>query len=166
MSAQNDRWRRQSPQRNQRPSQAHSRDRSLGGSGYNTPASKQDPDRSSYSGNAWGSQKGRGDQRQAQAQAQRQSAQPAAAPQGYQEQEHTPVNGFNSREAKETMKKWYQEANAVGSDGKSALYKPKGDAAPRSAGPWGSKPNTMANGQDFWVQLRKQISALESGKST
>ncbi|KAH7065364.1 hypothetical protein B0J12DRAFT_734686 [Macrophomina phaseolina] len=145
MSAQNDRWRRQSPQRNQRPSQAHSRDRSLGGSGYNTPASKQDPDRSSYSGNAWGSQKGRGDQRQAQAQAQRQSAQPAAAPRGTKRQ---------------------MLSDLVSYDGKSALYKPKGDAAPRSAGPWGSKPNTMANGQDFWVQLRKQISALESGKST
>lgn len=24
-------------------------------------------------------------------------------------------------------------------DGKSSLYKPQGDAAPRSAGPWGSK---------------------------
>ncbi|KAK7728501.1 hypothetical protein SLS57_002389 [Botryosphaeria dothidea] len=164
MSAQNDRWRRQSPQRSQRPSQAHSRDRSIGGSGYNTPTSKQDADRSSYSGNAWG-QKGRGDV-QRQAQVQRQSAPPAATPQGYQEQEHAPVNGFNSKEAKVTMKKWYQEANAIGADGKSSLYKPQGDAAPRSAGPWGSKPNTMANGQDFWVQLRKQIAALESSKST
>lgn len=97
------RWRRQSPQRSQRPSQAHSRDRSIGGSGYNTPTSKQDADRSSYSGNAWG-QKGRGDV-QRQAQVQRQSAPPAATPQGYQEQEHAPVNGFNSKEAKVTMKK-------------------------------------------------------------
>ncbi|KAL1619309.1 hypothetical protein SLS56_010147 [Neofusicoccum ribis] len=155
MSAQNDRWRRQSPQRNQRPSQAHSRDRSIGGSGYSTPTSKQDVDRSSYSGNAWGSQKGRGDA-QRQPQAHRQSGPPAAAQQGYQEQEHTSVNGFNSREAKDTLKKY----------GKSPLYKPQGDVAARTGGAWGIKPNTMANGQDFWVHLRKQISALESGKST
>lgn len=76
------------------------------------------------------------------------------------------MNGFNSREAKDTLKKWYQEANAAGADGKSPLYKPQGDVAARTGGAWGIKPNTMANGQDFWVHLRKQISALESGKST
>lgn len=97
------RWRRQSPQRNQRPHQAHSRDRSIGGSGHNTPTPKQDADRSSYSGNVWG-QKGRGDA-QRQAQANRQSAPPAAAQQGYQEQAHRPVNGFNSKETKDALRK-------------------------------------------------------------
>ncbi|KKY19892.1 hypothetical protein UCDDS831_g05177 [Diplodia seriata] len=164
MSAPNDRWRRQSPQRNQRPQQAHSRDRSMGSSGYNTPTAKQDADRSSYTGNVWG-QKGGGNA-QRQAQANRQSAPPAAAQQGYQEQAHRPVNGFNSKETKDALRKWYQDASAAGPDGKSPLYKPQGDVGARNASPWGSKPNTMANGQDFWVQLRKQMSALESGKPT
>ncbi|KAK8191441.1 hypothetical protein IWZ00DRAFT_544641 [Phyllosticta capitalensis] len=166
MSASNDRWRRQSPQRNQqRFSQAQSRDPSIGGSGQNTPTGKPDNDRpgiSNFSGNAWGNQKGR-NQPQGQSGNQRASAPPGAFQGGFQE-EHTPVNGFNSKEAKDTLKKWYQESQ-TGNDGKQLLYKPQGDVAPRAAGPWGSKPNTMANGQDFWVQVRKQIGALESSKT-
>ncbi|KAF2142034.1 uncharacterized protein K452DRAFT_318353 [Aplosporella prunicola CBS 121167] len=163
MSAQNAAWRRQSPQRpNNQQRGPHSRDRSAGASGYNTPTSKQDQGMSNYSGNAWG-QKGRGG---GQGGAGQRASAPPAGPQGYQE-EHIPVKGFNSKEAKYTLKKWYQDANKVGSgDGKSVLYKPQGDVTMRSGGVWGSKPNTMANGQDFWVQLRKQVSAFDSGKAT
>ncbi|KAI9790454.1 MAG: hypothetical protein M1816_005118 [Peltula sp. TS41687] len=31
----------------------------------------------------------------------------------------------------------------------------------KAAGPWGSKPNHMANGQDFFVQLRKGMATLQ-----
>ncbi|GJP92603.1 PAP2 family protein [Aspergillus niger] len=43
-------------------------------------------------------------------------------------------------------------------------YKPQGkDVNNRASGPWGAKPNQMANGKDFFLELRKQVTALQQG---
>ncbi|GAB1215671.1 hypothetical protein ATERTT37_004863 [Aspergillus terreus] len=47
---------------------------------------------------------------------------------------------------------------------KPFFYRPGGkDANNRAGGPWGSKPNNMANGKDFFLELRKQVTALRQG---
>ncbi|KAL2825323.1 hypothetical protein BDW59DRAFT_146422 [Aspergillus cavernicola] len=76
---------------------------------------------------------------------------------GLGQEQHIPVGGFNAAEAKAALKK------APGAP-KSFVYKLQGkDANNRGGGPWGSKANTMANGKDFFVELRKQVSALRKG---
>ncbi|KZF25013.1 hypothetical protein L228DRAFT_60128 [Xylona heveae TC161] len=74
------------------------------------------------------------------------------------EEEHVPVNGFNARDAREMLKRGYF-------DSMNAAYKSAGKdaASTKSGGPWGSKPNTMAGGQDFLLQLRKQLASLQQG---
>ncbi|KAL5041799.1 hypothetical protein BDW71DRAFT_191108 [Aspergillus fruticulosus] len=73
--------------------------------------------------------------------------------------QHTPVGGFNAAEAKAALRR------APGAP-KSHFYKAQGkDASNRASGPWGSKPNTMANGKDFFLELRKQVTALRQGGS-
>ncbi|OJJ55172.1 hypothetical protein ASPSYDRAFT_49346 [Aspergillus sydowii CBS 593.65] len=74
---------------------------------------------------------------------------------GLQEQ-HVPVGGFNAAEAKAALRR----------APRPYFYKPQGkDANNRASGPWGSKPNTMANGKDFFLELRKQVSALRQGEN-
>ncbi|KAF4251564.1 hypothetical protein LV164_003229 [Aspergillus fumigatus] len=48
---------------------------------------------------------------------------------------------------------------------KPFFYRPNGKDANsnRASGPWGAKPNTMANGKDFFLELRKQVTALRQG---
>ncbi|KAI9930120.1 hypothetical protein MW887_011930 [Aspergillus wentii] len=72
--------------------------------------------------------------------------------------EHVPVRGFNSAEAKRALRKGPGDA-------KTPIYKPTGKDANnnKAGGPWGSKPNTMANGKDFFLELRKQITTLRQG---
>ncbi|KAL6236750.1 hypothetical protein BDW75DRAFT_229265 [Aspergillus navahoensis] len=70
--------------------------------------------------------------------------------------QHTPVGGFNAAEAKAALRR----------APKPYFYKAQGkDANNRASGPWGSKPNTMANGKDFFLELRKQVTALRQGGS-
>ncbi|GLI79098.1 hypothetical protein PoHVEF18_007423 [Penicillium ochrochloron] len=59
-------------------------------------------------------------------------------------------------EAKNVLKKGPHEPKAL-------LYKPAGKDSnnQRSGGPWGSKSNTMANGKDFFIELRKQVASLQ-----
>ncbi|KAJ5404141.1 hypothetical protein N7509_004012 [Penicillium cosmopolitanum] len=66
--------------------------------------------------------------------------------------QHVPVKGFNAGEAKSLLKK-------------VPFYKPTGKDAnnQKSGGPWGAKANTMANGKDFFVELRKQVASLQRG---
>ncbi|KAL3451699.1 hypothetical protein BJX65DRAFT_268429 [Aspergillus insuetus] len=78
---------------------------------------------------------------------------------GPSQEQHVPVGGFNAAEAKAALKR------GPGAP-KSFFYKLQGkDANNRGSGPWASKPNTMANGKDFFVELRKQVSALHQGES-
>ncbi|KAL2866185.1 uncharacterized protein BJX67DRAFT_382002 [Aspergillus lucknowensis] len=73
---------------------------------------------------------------------------------GPNQEPHVPVGGFNAAEAKAALKK----------APKPFFYKLQGkDSSKGAGGPWGSKPNTMANGKDFFVELRKQVSALRQG---
>ena len=82
-----------------------------------------------------------------------------------------PVNEFNAQEVKEGLK-------AI-SEPKPAIYKPTEKVQnTRAAGPWGSKraclfvgavimltnpANMTANGKDFFLELRKQMTALQHG---
>lgn len=75
--------------------------------------------------------------------------------------EHRPVNGYNAKEVKDFLKK-VQETSNTGET--KAATKTEASATPgkrSSGGAWGAKPSQMANGQDFWVQLTKQVAQLE-----
>ncbi|GAB1194189.1 hypothetical protein APSETT444_003430 [Aspergillus pseudonomiae] len=73
---------------------------------------------------------------------------------GPAQEQHVPVRGFNAAEAKGALRR----------KPKPFFYKPGGKDTNRS-GPWGSKPNTMANGKDFFLELRKQITTLRQGNN-
>ncbi|KAI9372941.1 hypothetical protein BJX61DRAFT_505195 [Aspergillus egyptiacus] len=76
---------------------------------------------------------------------------------GDSREQHVAAGGFNVAEAKAALKR------APGAP-KPLVYKPEGkDVNNRASGPWGAKPNTMANGKDFFLELRKQITALRQG---
>ncbi|KAL4888346.1 hypothetical protein BDV59DRAFT_139764 [Aspergillus ambiguus] len=76
---------------------------------------------------------------------------------GPAQEQHVPVQGFNAAESKAALKRGPGEQ-------KPFFYRPGGkDANNRSGGPWGSKPNNMANGKDFFLELRKQVTALRQG---
>ncbi|KAL2218605.1 hypothetical protein M432DRAFT_613651 [Thermoascus aurantiacus ATCC 26904] len=77
-------------------------------------------------------------------------------PAGPPQEQHIPVRGFNASESKGALRRSPGEA-------KPAVYKPSGKEVnnTRASGPWGSKPNTMANGKDFFLELRKQVTALQ-----
>ncbi|KAL4803231.1 hypothetical protein BDV18DRAFT_163281 [Aspergillus unguis] len=71
--------------------------------------------------------------------------------------QHTPVGGFNAAEAKGALRRGPGAPRPY-------FYRPQGkDANNRAGGPWGAKPNTMANGKDFFLELRKQVTALRQG---
>ncbi|KAK2765490.1 hypothetical protein FQN54_008344 [Arachnomyces sp. PD_36] len=79
------------------------------------------------------------------------------------QEQHIPVSGFNGSESKDALRRVYQ-ASGPG-ESKPAVYKATGKDAnnARSSGPWASKPNTMVNGKDFFLELRKQVSASHQG---
>lgn len=83
---------------------------------------------------------------------------------GPPQEQHVPVRGFNALEVRDTLKNGY---NSVGSEHMRSLkYKASGTQpknAKSSGSPWASRPNHMANGKDFFFELRKQISALQQG---
>ncbi|OOO13408.1 hypothetical protein OAory_01011570 [Aspergillus oryzae] len=92
---------------------------------------------------------------------------------GPAQEQHVPVRGFNAAEAKAALKRnsrgtlFCDVQTPIGSltvliEPKPFFYKPGGKDTNRS-GPWGSKPNTMANGKDFFLELRKQITNLRQG---
>ncbi|KAF2270817.1 hypothetical protein CC78DRAFT_1175 [Lojkania enalia] len=86
---------------------------------------------------------------------------------GGRQQQHVPVKEFNAAEVKEFLKKRYLES--VG-DQSSVYHKVQGDSvAKRSSGAWGSRGNMshlMPSGQDFFNQLKKQLQAIEQGKTS
>ncbi|KAF7510870.1 hypothetical protein GJ744_005700 [Endocarpon pusillum] len=76
-------------------------------------------------------------------------------------QEHVPIIGYNAREVESAMKSPVES--------QPLMYKPAEKANPRrrsGSTPWDSKPNLMANGKDFWVDLRKQFTALQRSGGT
>ncbi|CAG8739567.1 1773_t:CDS:2, partial [Acaulospora morrowiae] len=75
--------------------------------------------------------------------------------------EHVPVNNFNSQEVdtflnngwKEELERYY---NNTPESEKPEMYKPTEKAwGPKSGPVWGQKPHLMANGNDFYTELRK-----------
>ncbi|KAI7286925.1 hypothetical protein KC345_g913 [Hortaea werneckii] len=71
---------------------------------------------------------------------------------------HASVNGFNASEVKAFLSRDVKTAPST--------YKvTEGGGAGRSGGggAWGSKPNAMANGQPFFVQLAKSVATIEGG---
>ncbi|EER29440.1 hypothetical protein D8B26_004017 [Coccidioides posadasii str. Silveira] len=80
---------------------------------------------------------------------------------GPAQEPHIPVRGFNGAELKDALRKGYEPAGP--GEPQPMAYKSNGKDANniRSSGPWASKPNTMVNGKDFFLELRKQISGLQ-----
>ncbi|KAF7161283.1 hypothetical protein CNMCM5623_006900 [Aspergillus felis] len=95
-------------------------------------------------------------------------------------QEHVPVRGLNSAELKAALRRGGHPESSTSilydlltlsgvylgpGEPKPFFYRPSGKDANsnRGSGPWGAKPNTMANGKDFFLELRKQVSALREG---
>ncbi|KAL8848443.1 MAG: hypothetical protein Q9221_006550 [Calogaya cf. arnoldii] len=57
-----------------------------------------------------------------------------APPQGPAQEQHVPVNGFNAQEARDTLRTGTTEQGLA---------------------------NTMGNGKDFFLELRKQLSSMQ-----
>ncbi|ETI26204.1 hypothetical protein G647_02981 [Cladophialophora carrionii CBS 160.54] len=68
--------------------------------------------------------------------------------------DHIPMAGFNAGAVEAMLKQGYEP--------KTSLYKPDAKSqAPSPSSPWGAKPGSMANGKDFWLDLRRQVAALQ-----
>ncbi|KIX01664.1 uncharacterized protein Z518_09390 [Rhinocladiella mackenziei CBS 650.93] len=68
--------------------------------------------------------------------------------------DHGPMPGFNSDAVEAMLKQGYEA--------KAPLYKPDAKSqGAKSESPWGMKPGAMASGKDFWLDLRKQVTALQ-----
>ncbi|KAI4187911.1 MAG: hypothetical protein LQ348_004003 [Seirophora lacunosa] len=81
----------------------------------------------------------------------REASQPGPA-----QEQHVSVNGFNAQDARNVLR------NGLSEHKKAVNYKPSGQAqGTRSGSPWASKPNTMGNGKDFFLELRKQLTAIQ-----
>ncbi|KAI9749995.1 MAG: hypothetical protein M1815_002077 [Lichina confinis] len=86
-----------------------------------------------------------------------------------------PAPRFDAQEAKELLQQGCyssrlnsplqppDRALGLGDPDRATLYKPANGAVTtnKSASPWASKANQMANGLDFFVQLRKGVAALQ-----
>ncbi|KAH8700781.1 hypothetical protein BGW36DRAFT_374950 [Talaromyces proteolyticus] len=134
-----DRWRGGRPFENRQPTQRNSglgsRDRTGGSQGGGSRGGQS---------NSWAGPRGQ------------------AAPSPTQEQ-HIPVNEFNAAECKTALERVPTQPAPI-------KYRPSGlpakdVATNRASGPWGVKPNSMASGKDFFLELRKQVGALQNGSS-
>ncbi|EXJ88433.1 hypothetical protein A1O1_05363 [Capronia coronata CBS 617.96] len=74
-------------------------------------------------------------------------------------EQHVAMAGFNSDAVEAVLRQ--------GLDTKAPVYKP--ETTPQTTkpeSPWGLKPGAMANGKDFWLDLRKQVAALQQTGGT
>ena len=96
---------------------------------------------------------------------------PAPAPQAAPEEPHVPMNNFNATEIEALL-------NASANE-EVEHYKPD-KPTPKAGGAWGAKreshlnlggrsyiltvfaAGTMANGKDFWLELRRQVTELQA----
>jgi hypothetical protein len=75
--------------------------------------------------------------------------------------EHDPVNHFNAQEVSNYLNNTWKEAldryhdNNLSDSEKPELYRP--EKAWGGAHSWGQKGNLMANGKDFFAELRKSL---------
>ncbi|MCJ1233022.1 hypothetical protein MMC14_000976 [Varicellaria rhodocarpa] len=77
------------------------------------------------------------------------------------QEQNNSAKRFNVQETKEALKKGY--ASVAAEDPQLLYYKPPAGSAnnTKASGPWASKPNTMASGKDFFLELRKQLSSSQ-----
>ncbi|CAG8108361.1 unnamed protein product [Penicillium salamii] len=74
------------------------------------------------------------------------------------QEQHVPVRGFNTAEVKNVLKKGPRETKAC------TPYKSTAKDGPNQRSTaTGPKAHFMGNGKDFFVELRKQIAALQRG---
>ncbi|KAF2095443.1 hypothetical protein NA57DRAFT_79168 [Rhizodiscina lignyota] len=90
----------------------------------------------------------------------------ATTPAAPVEERHVPLNEFNAVETKQLLKKSYQTAVAGSGDEKSLLWKQPQDSPAQAKSVWGTRPDRMHGGRDFWNGFIKQVNSLEQGKST
>ncbi|MCJ1287366.1 hypothetical protein MMC26_006715 [Xylographa opegraphella] len=129
-------------QANQRAKQGASRKGSYNNAPQDKSSGKPDTVSTMASGNAWGNERNKSEPQNATA-----DQQPAAA-------------GFNAKDTREFLKRAF--ASISSEDSKALRYKaPTGFPSTKAGGPWASKPNTMGSGKDFFLELRKQVSALQ-----
>ncbi|KEF63762.1 uncharacterized protein A1O9_01740 [Exophiala aquamarina CBS 119918] len=73
--------------------------------------------------------------------------------------EHVPLAGFNPDAVDAALKQGFES--------KAPLFKP--EAKPQTTkteSPWGVKAGAMTSGKDFWLDLRKQVFALQQSGGT
>ncbi|OQE26156.1 hypothetical protein PENFLA_c007G00513 [Penicillium flavigenum] len=72
------------------------------------------------------------------------------------QEQHVPVRGFNTAEVKNVLKAGHYETKM------STPYKSHfKDGPTQRSTAWGPKAQNMANGKDFFLELRKQIASLQ-----
>ncbi|KAJ5512894.1 hypothetical protein N7463_002446 [Penicillium fimorum] len=72
------------------------------------------------------------------------------------QEQHVPVRGFNTAEVKSTLKPGPNEIKL------STPYKPQSKDGPtQRSTACGAKAQNMANGKDFFLELRRQIASLQ-----
>ncbi|MCJ1322789.1 hypothetical protein MMC15_008139 [Xylographa vitiligo] len=132
-------------QPNQRPKQGASRKGSYNNILQEKSSEKPDSVSAMASGNAWGNERNKSEARNA------------------TEDQQTPAAGFNAKDTREFLKRAF--ASISSEDSKALRYKaPTAPASMKTGGPWASKPNTMGSGKDFFLELRKQVSALQQNE--
>ncbi|KAM0799268.1 hypothetical protein BDR22DRAFT_326717 [Usnea florida] len=70
-----------------------------------------------------------------------------------------PALPFNSQEVRDCLKNAFKSLSPE--EVKASRYQPGGANNTRSGGAWASNPKNMSNGKDFYVELRKQVTALQ-----
>lgn len=75
--------------------------------------------------------------------------------------EGPPTLSFNSQEVRDCLKNAIK--NLTLEEVKASKYQPGGANNARSGAAWASNAKNMSNGKDFYVELRKQVTALQQG---
>ncbi|KAJ5874539.1 uncharacterized protein N7529_002969 [Penicillium soppii] len=73
------------------------------------------------------------------------------------QEQHVPVRGFNTAEVKNILKKGPRETKSC------TPYKATSKDGANQRSTSGPKAQLMANGKDFFLELRKQIATLQRG---
>merc|ERR1711939_880391 len=73
--------------------------------------------------------------------------------------DHVRTTGYNSDAVEALLKQGYEA--------RAPLYRPEVKSqGTKAESPWGVKPGAMASGKDFWIDLRKQVAALQQSGGT
>ncbi|KAF6230106.1 hypothetical protein HO133_004445 [Letharia lupina] len=75
--------------------------------------------------------------------------------------EGPPTPSFNSQEVRDCLKNAIK--NLTSEEVKASKYQPGAANNTRSGQAWASNPKNMSNGKDFYVELRKQVTAMQQG---